>query len=502
MIKYLFILVNAFTVFLYSLFGGDNGITVSGNIPKTITAGQEVPIELKVTKGTMSGFAKLQLELPEGLTLKEGDNRGANFSFADGVAKWVWASLPSESDIIVKATLVASSAASGAKTIGAKYSYVENNAKQVVEMTPIEITVEAGSGSTTAANTNNVTTTPTETTAITNNNNTTSTPTNTESTTSSNKEPAGKVTVIRTITKGSSDAEYIVNLKVQKGATRGFARYSDDLPAGLTAKAISTDGSSFSVADGKVKFVWVSVLLKDELELSYSLTAKASVYATLKGEYSYLEDNQSKKYALPSEQLAITISEGVANTTPTTTTEPTNTNTVATTPTVAVTTPTETTATPTVAVTTPTEAVSTTTTAAVTPTENVAVTTPTETPSNTNDNTTSNNNTNTNTVIENTTKQEGNVNYMVQIGAFTNGNVTASVLKRQFHISDNIKSEMQGGFSKFMVGSHSEYKGARDQRERIRNNNGVKGAFVVAYNQSKRITVQEALMISNQKWYK
>ncbi len=494
MIKYLFILVNAFTVFLFSLFGGDNGITVSGNIPKTITAGQEVPIELKVTKGSMSGFAKLQLELPEGLTLKEGDNRGANFSFADGVAKWVWASLPTESDIIVKATLVASSAASGAKTIGAKYSYVENNAKQVVEMTPIEITVEAGSGNTTAANTNNVTTTPTETTATTTNNNntsTTSTPTNTESTTSSNKEPAGKVTVIRTITKGSSDAEYIVNLKVQKGSTRGFARYSDDLPAGLTAKAISTDGSSFSVADGKVKFVWVSVLLKDELELSYSLTAKTSVYATLKGEYSYLEDNQSKKYVLPSEQLAITISEGVANTTPTTTTEPTNTNTVATTPTVAVTTPT-------VAVTTPTEAVTTTTTAAVTPTENVAVTTPTETPSNTNNNTT----TNTNTVIENTTKQEGNVNYMVQIGAFTNGNVTASVLKRQFHISENIKSELQGGFSKFMVGSHSEYKGARDQRERIRDNNGIKGAFVVAYNQSKRITVQEALMISNQKWYK
>jgi len=487
MIKYLFILVNAFTVFLYSLFGGDNGITVSGNIPKTITAGQEVPIELKVTKGTMSGFAKLQLELPEGLTLKEGDNRGANFSFADGVAKWVWASLPSESDIIIKATLVAASSASGAKTIGAKYSFVENNAKQVVEMTPIEITVEASAG--VAVNTPNVTTTTTETTS-------TAATTPTESTTSSNKEPAGKVTVTRTITKGAGEGEYIVNLKVQKGATRGFARYSDDLPAGLTAKAISTDGSSFSVADGKVKFVWVSVLLKDELELSYSLTAKTSVYATLKGEYSYLEDNQSKKYTLQPERLDITISDAVANTTPTTTAEPTNT--VSSTPTVAVTTPTETAVTPTVAVTTPTEAVTTSTTAAVTPTE-VAVTTPTETPSNTNNNTSTTNN----TIVEpTTTKQEGNVNYMVQIGAFTNGNVTASVLKRQFHISDNIKSEMQGGFSKFMVGSHNEYKGARDQRERIRNNNGVKGAFVVAYNQSKRITVQEALMISNQKWYK
>lgn len=483
MIKFLFILVNAFAVFIYSLFGGDNGITLSGNIPKTITAGQEVPIELKITKGSMSGFAKLQLELPEGLSLKELDNKGANYSYMDGVAKWVWASLPSEGEIIIKATLVAGASASGAKTIGAKYSFVENNAKQVVEMVPIEITVEAGSGTTAAVTTN-------ETPTNTNTTSTTAVETNTQ--TSSNKEPAGNVTVVRTITKGASDAEYIINLKVKKGSTRGFARYSDELPTGVVAKAISTDGSSFSVADGKVKFVWVSVLLKDELELSYSMTSTVTVSMMLKGEYSYLEDNQSKKYLLTPEPLALTVNAAVATNTETavtptvavvTPTETAVTPTVATiTETVAVVTPTETAVTPTVAVVTPTET-------AVTPTETLAVVTPTETPTNTN-------------AVENVAKQDGNVNYMVQIGAFTNGNVNASVLKQKFRISESVKSEFSGGFSKFMVGSHSQYKDARDQRESIRNNNGVKGAFVVAYNQSKRITVQEALMISNQKWFK
>lgn len=475
MIKYLFILVNAFTVFIYSLFGGDNGITVSGNIPKTIIAGQEVPIEIKVTKGSMSGFAKLQLELPEGLSLKELDNKGANYSYSDGIAKWVWASLPSENDIIVKVTLVAGTSASGVKTIGAKYSFVENNAKQVVEMVPIEITVEASAG---AIATNTQTTTPQ---ATVNTNTTVAVETNT-TTSNSNKEPAGNVTVVRTISKGTKDGEYIVNLKVKKGSTRGFARYSDDLKTGVIAKAISTDGSSFSVADGKVKFVWVSVLIKDELELSYSLTSTVSVEMTLKGEYSYLEDNQSKKFLLTPEPLAITLNQAVA----------TNTNEPVATQTVAVVTPTEAAVVPTVAVVTPTEtvAVVTPTQAIVTPTETVAVSTPTETP------------VNTNPVNETVAKKDGSVNYMVQIGAFTNGNVTASVLKQKFRISETVKSEMQAGFSKFMVGSHGEYKGARDQRETIRNNNGIKGAFVVAYNQSKRITVQEALMISNQKWYK
>ena len=91
---------------------------------------------------------------------------------------------------------------------------------------------------------------------------------------------------------------------------------------------------------------------------------------------------------------------------------------------------------------------------------------------------------------------------MVQIGAFTNSAVGATKLSRKFNISENIKSEMAGGFSKFMVGSHTEYKNARDHREKIRNNNRVGSAFVVAYNTGKRITVQEALMISNQKWFR
>jgi hypothetical protein len=89
----------------------------------------------------------------------------------------------------------------------------------------------------------------------------------------------------------------------------------------------------------------------------------------------------------------------------------------------------------------------------------------------------------------------------VQIGAFSNSGVSASVLASTFNITEKISSEMQGGFSKFMIGNYSEYKSARDKRESTLSK-GVNGAFVVAYNSGKRITVQEALMLSNQKWFK
>jgi hypothetical protein len=58
---------------------------------------------------------------------------------------------------------------------------------------------------------------------------------------------------------------------------------------------------------------------------------------------------------------------------------------------------------------------------------------------------------------------------------------------------------MAGGYTKFMVGKHGEYKEARNHRETVKAK-GVNGAFVAAYNGPARITVQEALMISNQKW--
>jgi len=466
MIKYLFILINSLSLFIYSLLSGDGGITIANNIPKNMAPGQEVPIELKVAKGNMSGFAKLQLDLPTGFTVKEVDNKGSNFSFTDGIAKWVWSSLPTEEEIIVKFILIPDAGSSGAKTIGGKYSYVENNGKKVVEMDPVEVTIGEG-----AAAANTQTTSPSTNTDVPANTNTAAANEQTTSTQptvtpqpNTNSEPTGDITVQRTITK-SGEGEYQVNLKIKKGMTKGFARYSDDLPSDLNAKAVKTEDASFSVSDGKIKFVWVAVPEKDELELAYTISG-INKPLVLNGEYSYLEQNQSKSFLVPAETITPESTTTAANT---------NTETAANTNTTATEQNTNTAA-------TNTETAANTNTTAATQNTEAAVTN-TETP-------------------QTLPKKEGNINYMVQIGAFTSSAVNPARLTKKFNISENIKSEMQGGFSKFMVGDHPEYKKARDHREKMRNNNKVATAFVVAYNTGKRITVQEALMISNQKWFK
>lgn len=142
-----------------------------------------------------------------------------------------------------------------------------------------------------------------------------------------------------------------------------------------------------------------------------------------------------------------------------------------------------------------------------------AANTPTETPSNTGkqENVTSTENNppketksetgNTESTSKNASNvSAGTINYRVQIGAFNSSAVTAQRLSRKFGIKDQIISEMHNSMNKFMIGNHNEYKNARDQREQVKST--VTSAFVVAYNGAKRITVQEALMLTNQKWFK
>ncbi len=105
----------------------------------------------------------------------------------------------------------------------------------------------------------------------------------------------------------------------------------------------------------------------------------------------------------------------------------------------------------------------------------------------------------TNTVVPemNASRESASLNFQVQIGAFRN-EISVDRIASIYGINDNIRTDMHEGYTKFLIGSYPEYKGARDKRENVKGK--VSGAFVTVYNNGKRITVQEALMISNQKW--
>ncbi len=95
-----------------------------------------------------------------------------------------------------------------------------------------------------------------------------------------------------------------------------------------------------------------------------------------------------------------------------------------------------------------------------------------------------------------------NVSYRVQVAASHTPikNTKAFFAKKNVH--DVIVSEKIDTWYKYTIKNFDSYVNARNLRNAVWEQTPIKGAFVVAYNGKKRITVQEALMLTNQKWVK
>ncbi len=471
MLKYIILLINSISILFYNIFFGD-GVTVTPRLPTNAKPGTEFTAEMVIKKGATSGFSKLQVDLPQGFTAKELDSKGGTFSFVNGAVKYIWTALPSDEEFTVKFIIVADASCEGTKTVQGKFSYILNNTKQQVDFGPVDVIM---GGAAAAVTTNTVV--PTNTVAATNTTTTNATTADGKvpESFSPPKDPNAAVSSNRRVTNVSAN-EYDVVIEIKKENIKGFAKYSDKIPAGFRATGIKTNGASFTFSDQVAKFVWVSLPSAEELQISYKLIMdnRPASNPLINGEFSYLENDQTQKIIAPETPVNLPQEEAavVTNTvTPTNTVVP-ETNTV----------------TPTNTVVPETNTVTPTTNTVAANTNTVVPETNTVTP------------VATNTVVpeSNTTKTtNANLNYQVQIGAFRN-NISVDRIASIYNIKDNIRTDMHEGLTKFLIGNYSEYKAARDKRENVRGK--VSGAFVTVYNNGKRITVQEALMISNQKW--
>ncbi len=530
MLRALLIFVNFFAIWIAGLVSGEP--TADLNAPRTVKAGGEFMVEAVIHKGDAKDFLRFAQTLPAGFTASPMETDGGTFYFEQQTVKILWSKLPEKADLKISYKVKVDANMAGEYQIAGKISYVVDNLPKPVALTSLWVTVGSGgdplvSNPVTTENTTATSTTATTTTAI-----------------DSTVRPAAIVTASRLVPTEMVKNEFQVDIAVDKGDLRNFAKIQDSLPDGFSAKLIKSDGAEFEFKNNVVTFRWYAVPSKTTLNVSYKviLSPDVSGAQTIRGHFSYIEDDKGKNVFIAPSTVNVEVNPALAqeNTTNTNSNETTTTNTerssenttntnsasneTTTNTNAANATNSENTsntnATNSSNTETSSNATSNTTNTNLNATENTsntATNTNTENSSATNTSNTANNATNTeNTNTTNTTANTETakattaelnasntasalgIRYSVQIAAMSRM-VPIAFFANAFSISGPINAEQIDGLNKYTTGAFTSYADARNHRELLRNK-GVVGAFVTAYNNNKRVTVQEALMISGQTW--
>ncbi len=550
----LVLFINLIGVLLFDAFLiGD--ISITQNIPSTMDPGTEVRVTVTVNKGDLNGFAKLQLDLPVGMTATAIETKGASFTFADQKAKFIWMALPSTPTFKVTYTLSAEPSASGNLPIIGRFSYIEDNERKTFDLptttvnlgtySAAQITEEPASNSTEEVtdaaeeaehgvvgdetstmigigtsksepspsvdpSPSNVPVPPTPTASkpvpavtippVTKPAASTTQPTpaaKTQNQTVPETTPPvpnaavvsnaagtapmqgkGEVSSKRKVTVITAE-EMLVEVTIIKGAIRGFGKLQEVIPAGFSAVEKNSADAIFTTQDRILKFVWLNLPAKNEVTVVYKLRSNdpgVTGERSIDGEFGYLLDDETQKCTTGTTKFLVgpdaLIANGPEITENIPTPDPVETSDVPVpTPEVDPITPSQ----PEETADTPEPA-----------TEKEMRPEVTQEP----------------IVAERSTipSPEKGITFKVQIIA-GHKEVSRSYFRVLHNFSGSYSMERHQGWIKYVTGSFTAYKDARDQRNSyVQAGNNFPGPFVTAYNNGERITVQEALVLSNQKW--
>ena len=120
-------------------------VSIQATLPAIIEPNSEITFDVKINKGGVANFAKYQIDVPQGVTLAEVNNRTGSFSFESGRGKIIWVAIPNEQEFVLTMKMSTGSVA-GSGIIHQKFYYLDGGSKKEVEAEPITINFGDGSG--------------------------------------------------------------------------------------------------------------------------------------------------------------------------------------------------------------------------------------------------------------------------------------------------------------------------------------------------------------------
>lgn len=122
-------------------YGPEQKITVQQIFPAAVRPGSDFVMEIKISKGNVTGLAKFQQYIPAGMTASSIDNAGADFSFESQNVKFIWTSVPQDASITLRYKVTVTPTLLGKKYLSGTFSYVENDRTKKISLVPKEIDI-------------------------------------------------------------------------------------------------------------------------------------------------------------------------------------------------------------------------------------------------------------------------------------------------------------------------------------------------------------------------
>jgi len=437
------------------LINGD--VQVDMNAPDQVEAGKEMTVRITLKKSDLRSFARFQQQLPGGLEAEVVEDGRAEFRFEDQSVKFIWLKLPPQEEITIAYKLKVNERLKGAFELGGAFSYIEDNERQSVDVPASAVNIKPSPSMD-----------PQMLVDISEYKPLAKTP--------SRREPVEQVQCIRQKPVPLEESPgYRVNLLVHKGNKEKFAKIQEQIPQGYEAVEEEGQGAIFTFKDQTAKFLWMNLPSDPFFVISYHLipTNNGEDPPEIDGQFSFIEQDNTRNIDIVQREVNLNNTEHThllsiirSSAGPQITSDR--------------------------GLNAREQEMQDQASASKSfKSGKVRIEVAQEAKRILEEN----------ARLTHKLEPQSGVYYRVQIAA---GHRPINVERyfNRFDIEKEVRTELHDGWRKYSVGSFPVYKKARDYRVHLWNTTAIDDAFVAAYNDGTRITVQEALMITNHKWYK
>ncbi len=423
-------------------------------MPSTVEGGKYFDVEVEIVKGDENGFARLIHKLPDGLYATAMETNNAEFYFENGLVKFIWLRMPKSKTFKVRYRVFVNDYVIGKFNIKGDFSHVnKDNTRNTIEngKSDINITPNPNVNSDLLVDINDFVP---------------------EKKSNAFKTKRGFLCLRETPYREVGTENYIVNIAIARGDVTGYSKVQETIPVGFDAEVIEAKGATFSFKNNKVKFLWHDFPQENNFIISYRLIPKSRGMAPpfIVGDYSYIENNKTVRSEMIEKDIDVrsiktndlnAVLAEVSNSSKTFITDN-----------------------------------------KTSPGRVYAQTGKKTKKSTTNKRKGSKSGkVSAASIKRSILVGEKGIYYRVQIAAIKRP-VDVNRYFRKYKFKRKVQLEKIDGWYKYSVGSFPVYRDAKKFRDMVWCEKNIRDAFIAAYSNGRRITIQEALMATHHQWIK